>query len=131
MNVRERGILRAMSAPRRSRSLVIVVSVMAVLVTLSAVPAEAAPVVVRGHSVSWSPANVTIVRGGIVRWRAVHLDHNVYAYGTNWSFGVSIPEGSAAKHRFPRRGTYRFRCTLHSTLLNGVCSGMCGSVRVG
>jgi plastocyanin len=104
---------------------------LAVAFILTAVPAEAAPVVVRGHDVTWSPANVTIVRGGVVRWRAVHLDHNVYAYGTNWSFGVSIPEGSAAKHRFPRRGTYRFRCTLHSTLLNGVCSGMCGSVRVG
>jgi plastocyanin len=104
---------------------------LAVAFILTAVPAEAAPVVVRGHDVTWSPANVTIVRGGVVRWRAVHLDHNVYAYGTNWSFGVSIPEGSAAKRRFTRRGTYRFRCTLHSTLLNGVCSGMCGSVRVG
>jgi plastocyanin len=120
-----------MSVPRRSRSLALAVSVMVVLVGVWAGPAEAAPVVVRGHAVTWSPANVTIVRGGVVRWRAVHLDHNVYAYGTNWSFGVSIPEGSAAKHRFPRRGTYRFRCTLHSTLLNGVCSGMCGSVRVG
>jgi plastocyanin len=121
-----------MSTPRRSRSRSILLLVVAVLgVGLSAVPAEAAPVVVRGHAVTWSPANVTIARGGVVRWRAVHLDHNVYAYGANWSFGVSIPEGSAARHRFPRRGTYRFRCTLHSSLLNGVCSGMCGSVRVG
>jgi plastocyanin len=92
--------------------------------------AQAAPVVIRGHAISWSPANVTIVRGGIVRWRSTHLTHNVYAYGTNWSFGASLPEGSSTRHRFDRRGTYRFRCTLHSTLLNGVCSGMCGSVRV-
>jgi plastocyanin len=96
----------------------------------SAVPARAAPVVVRGHAVIWSPATVTITRGGVVRWRSVHLDHNVYAFGTNWSFGVQIPEGSSARHRFDRRGTFRFRCTLHSSLLNGVCSGMCGTIRV-
>jgi plastocyanin len=119
-----------MSANRGSRGALSLVVAAVLGVGLSAPPAQAAPVVIRGHAVIWSPANVTIVRGGVVRWRSVHLTHNVYAYGTNWTFGASLPEGSATKHRFNRRGTFRFRCTLHSTLLNGVCSGMCGSVGV-
>ena len=120
-----------MRSKRWSGARVAALLVVALLVVgVPAGPAEAAPVVVRGHTVSWSPANVSIVRGGVVKWRSVHLSHNVYAYGTNWSFGASLPEGSSTNHRFPRRGTFRFRCTLHSSLLNGVCSGMCGAVRV-
>jgi plastocyanin len=107
----------------------LVVAVLAV--GLVAPPAHAAPVVIRGHSLSWSPAKVTIAKGGVVKWRSVHLDHNVYSYGSNWSFAKQLDEGSSTKRRFTRRGTYRFRCTLHSTLSNGTCNGMCGSVRVG
>jgi plastocyanin len=121
-----------MHSYRRSRARATALALAAALsLGLVAVPpAAAAPVVIRGHAISWSPATVSIVRGGVVRWRSVHLTHNVYAYGTNWTFGAPLPEGTSTRHRFPRRGTYRFRCTLHSTLLNGTCSGMCGSVRV-
>jgi plastocyanin len=93
-------------------------------------PASGAPTVIRGLDTRWSPATVTIPKGGLVKWRSVSLIHNVYAYGSNWTFGAPLPEGATAKHRFRRRGTYRFRCTLHSSLLDGVCAGMCGAVRV-
>lgn len=116
---------------RRTRTTALAVAAALSLGVVAVPPAAAAPVVIRGHAISWAPAAVTIPRGGVVKWRSVHLIHNVYAYGTNWTFGASLPEGTSTKHRFPRRGTYRFRCTLHSTLLNGSCSGMCGSVRVG
>ncbi len=93
-------------------------------------PASGAPVVIRGLDIRWSPASVSVSRGAVVKWKSTGLIHNVYAYGSNWTFGESLPSGASTKYRFSRRGTFRFRCTLHSTLLNGVCSGMCGSVRV-
>jgi len=121
-----------MPKARPPRSVLRACLLIAAVVTIGLVapPALGAPTVVRGHAATWSPANVTIVRGSVVKWRSIHLTHNVYSYGANWSFGVPLAEGRSTKHRFSRRGVYRFRCTLHSTLVNGACNGMCGSVRV-
>lgn len=92
--------------------------------------AQARPVVVRGIATHWSPASVTVARGGIVKWRGVSKYHDVIAYGGNWSFHKSLPAGVTAQRRFTRAGTFRFRCTYHSTLIGTRCTGMCGSVRV-
>ena len=42
----------------------------------------------------------------------------------------SIPNGTSVKRTFNRRGTFRFYCTIHGNLVNGACSGMCGSIVV-
>jgi plastocyanin len=101
-----------------------------VLIVSFVLPAQARPVLVRGVGTRWSPSAVTVERGGVVRWRGVSKFHDVIAYGGNWTFHETLPVGVTAKKRFPRTGTFRFRCTYHSTLIGTTCTGMCGSVRV-
>jgi plastocyanin len=86
--------------------------------------------VFRGSRTAWSPTSLTVHRGSVVKWRSLSGLHNVVAYGRNWTFSHSLPAGTAVKHRFHRRGTYRFRCTIHSTLIGTICTGMCGRVVV-
>jgi plastocyanin len=105
------------------------VAVVLVCVELAA-PAVAGPRVIKGLSTRWSPASVTIERGTVVRWKGVSAIHNVYSYGSNWSFAESLPVGGSVRRRFTRRGTFRFYCTIHASLSGSQCTGMCGTVRV-
>jgi hypothetical protein len=52
------------------------------------------------------------------------------AYGGHWIFNRILPNGSSVTRRFLRRGTFLFRCTIHSRIVNGVCQGMCGRIVV-
>jgi plastocyanin len=102
----------------------------AALAVSLAAPAQAAPVVIRGIGQRWSPTSVTISRGAVVKWRGVSKFHDVVAYGGNWSFHRTLPAGTSVKRRFRARGTFRFRCTFHSTLIGTSCNGMCGKIVV-
>ena len=95
------------------------------------VPAASAATLVRGNSMRWHPATVTIARGGTIKWKAVDTRHTVTSYGSNWSFSRSLSTGSSTTHTFNRRGTYRYYCTIHGSVSGGVCSGMCGKIAVG
>jgi plastocyanin len=109
----------------------LVSSALLVSILVAAPMGEARAVAVfRGSGRAWSPASLTIHRGSVVKWRSVSGLHNVVAYGTNWTFNHSLPAGTAVKQRFRQRGTYRFRCTIHSTLIGAICTGMCGRVVV-
>ena len=92
-------------------------------------PARATKVV-RAVVSHWSPTTVRISRGDTIRWRAVSGSHTVTAYGRGWRFNKSLSTGDVAARAFRRAGTFRFRCTIHSTLTDGRCSGMCGKVVV-
>jgi plastocyanin len=93
--------------------------------------ADAVTVGVRGISPNvWSPKVRRIAPGAIVRWFAVNRGHNVRSRGANWSYFRRLPRGTSVARRFNRRGTFRFRCTIHSRLTPGVCHGMCGSIVV-
>jgi plastocyanin len=85
---------------------------------------------VRAIVTHWSPTTVRISRGDIIKWRAVSGSHTVTAYGGNWAFNKDLSTGDVEDRTFRRAGTFRFRCTIHSTLANGQCSGMCGKVVV-
>jgi plastocyanin len=103
----------------------------ACILVVSFVPsAQARPVLVRGIGTRWSPSAVSVERGGVVKWRGISKFHDVIAYGGNWSFHQALPAGATVKRRFRGTGTFRFRCTYHSTLIGSTCTGMCGSVRV-
>jgi plastocyanin len=78
----------------------------------------------------WSPTTRTIVPGTVIRWRAVNGSHNVRSRGTNWSFFRSLPLGTSVARTFNRRGTFRYYCTIHGRIVNGVCTGMCGRIIV-
>ena len=99
------------------------------LVSVLGGAAQAAPVI-RGIGVRWTPSTVTVSHGSFVRWRGVSKYHNVVSYGRNWRFDEALPVGAVVRKRFRYPGTYRFRCTYHSTLAGNTCVGMCGSVVV-
>jgi plastocyanin len=78
----------------------------------------------------WSPKVRSIVPGTTIRWRAVDGSHNVKSRGANWSYFRSLPIGTSVARTFNRRGTFRYFCTIHGSVTNGVCSGMCGRIVV-
>ena len=108
--------------------------ILALMLMTSAVAAEGAEAratkVVRGVGTAWSPKVVRIKRGSTITWKAVSNTHTVTAYGGRWTFNRSLPDGSSVRHRFTKTGVFRFRCTIHSQLVNGKCQGMCGKVVV-
>jgi plastocyanin len=85
---------------------------------------------IRGSGTSWSPTHVTINRGQTVKWKATSGNHTVHAYGGNWSFSKTLDSGTSRTHTFNGTGTFKFYCTIHASVSGGVCSGMCGRVRV-
>lgn len=101
----------------------------AVLALVLAAPAQAGPVI-RASGVSWSPATVRVDRGAVVRWRGVSGSHHLRAYGGNWSFDRSLPAGTTVRRRFNAAGRFRYYCTIHASVSNGRCTGMCGRVVV-
>jgi plastocyanin len=123
----------------RARSPITVV-VMTALVAILAAPVAARPgslaapkhdtKLVKGMARSWSPTTIRISRGDRVKWRSLVGSHTVTAYGANWQFNHSLNVGSPVVSRFSQRGTYRFRCTFHSSLVGTTCTGMCGKVVV-
>jgi plastocyanin len=82
-------------------------------------------------SFSWKPSSRTIDKGEKIVWKnPTSARHSVTAYGNGWSKDTTIAAGAKTGFKFRNSGTFLFRCKFHSTLDNGNCSGMCGSVRV-
>jgi plastocyanin len=83
-------------------------------------------------SFSWKPATRKIAKGDKVAWKnPTSADHTVTAYGGNWENDDRMNPGDTIKIKFGSKGTYLYRCKLHSTMSNGNCNGMCGKVKVG
>jgi plastocyanin len=106
------------------------------LVTMFAMaPAANSAVVIKGVSGTsgfhWKPKITNISAGTKVTWKAITSSHTVTAYKGAWSKNTTINQGQSTSFTFNSSGVYKFRCTFHSTLSNGVCSGMCGKVVVG
>ena len=78
----------------------------------------------------WTPNRVRIQEGTWVKWVATSGTHTVVAYGGNWTYQRDLAQGASVTRRFPHAGTYRFRCSLHSSVVNGTCEGMCGRIVV-
>lgn len=120
-------------AARRHRSLAALTIALA-LMAGTAGTADAVTVGVRGifngSRYVWSPTMKAINRGVTVRWRAVDGSHTVKSRGTNWSYFRNVPVGTAVTRTFNRLGTFRYYCTIHGSVVNGVCSGMCGRIVV-
>jgi plastocyanin len=105
------------------------------LLVLAIAGAASGAVLVRGLRTDtganvWRPKRVDITAGQTVKWKAVEGSHTVTAYGGNWSKNVTLSQGETTTKTFNNNGTYKFRCTFHSTLSSGTCSGMCGKVLV-
>jgi plastocyanin len=79
----------------------------------------------------WQPKSRSIAVGDTIRWKAVEGNHNVKSRGANWSYFRTLPQGTSVARTFNRRGTFRYYCTIHGSVSDGVCSGMCGRIVVG
>jgi plastocyanin len=102
------------------------------LVTVFAMaPAANSAVVVKGSGTTWRPKATNISTGTKVVWKAVSGSHTVTAYKGAWSKNTTIAQGTSTSFTFKKSGVYKFRCRFHSSLSNGVCSGMCGKIVVG
>jgi plastocyanin len=119
--------------------LAIVLAVGMLVASFAAQPAVSA-VVIKGVACSacaqnykWKPRSVSVATGTKVVWKSVDGPHNVTSIGSNWTKSTSISQGQQTSFTFNRTGTFRFRCTLHSTYNSATkkCSGMCGKVVVG
>ena len=115
---------------RGVRGLVAVATIALSLFAL-VLPAQAAPNVRGTCTLTWSPTSVTIAKGGRVTWKSVSCGpHTVTSYSANWSKNTTIGTGSSTSRVFTKKGTFKFRCRFHSSITHGVCSGMCGTVKV-
>ena len=79
----------------------------------------------------FKPVHKYIGKGDTVKWRnRDNTMHDVSAYGGGWTYSVQLQPGDSAKKRFRKRGTFRYRCNIHSGIVDGQCQGMCGFVHV-
>lgn len=113
---------------RRGASLVLAV----LLAAGSAGAVSAGSVTVKATNGNVFRSEVTRVakRTKVVWKNTSDRTHNVTATSGNWVKAATIPPGSATGFTFRQVGRYRYRCTIHSTLQNGKCTGMCGRVVV-
>jgi plastocyanin len=111
------------------------VPAIALVTALAIMPAASGATVIRGVSTSngfrWKPKITNVSQGTKVVWKAITGTHTVTAYSNNWSKNTTISAGEKTSFTFKKTGTFKFRCTFHSTLSGGKCSGMCGKVVVG
>lgn len=110
------------------------VALMAVVVVLAMTGmAEGGTVTVRvGASGStFSPKTKSVPKGTKVVWKNVSGSHTVTSYSKNWSKNTSLSGTKSTSFTFNKAGVFKYRCTIHSTLSGGVCSGMCGKIVVG
>lgn len=85
------------------------------------------------ESPRWEPLKRRISKGDRIVWKnPTNCDHTVTAYSGRWSKSTALAPGEKTAKKFRRRGLYKFRCLTrgHSVLEDGVCTGMCGRVRV-
>ena len=117
------------------RRLKLLIPAIALVTMFAMAPAANSAVVVKGSTTTsgshWKPKITDVAKGTKVVWKAVSGTHTVTSYSKNWSKNVTISTGQQTSFTFNSAGTYRFRCKFHSTLTNGVCSGMCGKIVVG
>jgi plastocyanin len=80
---------------------------------------------------SWAPTFKRVAKGTKIVWKnPTGVFHDVKSYKGKWLSRRDLPPGSKTHKVMRRRGRFFFRCTIHSTLNDGVCSGMCGKIRV-
>jgi plastocyanin len=108
------------------------ITLIAVLVAGGAAQAATvAHVKVGANGNTFSPKVKSVSTNTKVVWTNVGGNHTVTAYSSNWSKKASLGSGASTSFTFKNKGTYKYRCTIHSTLSGGSCSGMCGVIKVG
>ena len=80
---------------------------------------------------AWKKVHTYIGKGDTVKWKNPDSEmHDLTAYGGGWKMSEELQPGDTAKKRFKKKGTFRYRCVIHSGIVSGACKGMCGFVHV-
>jgi plastocyanin len=95
-------------------------------VVVKAVASDASPT---GYA--FRPKTLEVAPGTKVTWKAVSGSHDVTSTSKNWSKSSPLQIGLTTIYTFTKAGTYRYRCTIHSSIVDGRCRGQCGKVVVG
>lgn len=78
----------------------------------------------------WNKANFSVANGDKVVWKnPTDVNHTVTFY-SGATKNTTINPGERTSKKFTTRGAKYYRCTLHSTLNDGDCNGMCGHIHV-
>ena len=102
-----------------------------VIVAMSGVAFAATRVVKATSGDKWNPAHLYISKGDAVQWRNPSSRvHDLKSTSKNWDYKRLLDPGERAKRTFGKTGFFRYRCLRHSSLVNGVCQGMCGFIHV-
>lgn len=110
---------------------VILSFIVLVIVAVSGVAFAATKVVKATSADKWSPAHLYIAKGGAVQWKNPSSRvHDLKSTSANWSYKRLLDPGEQAKRTFENTGFFKYRCLRHSSLVNGVCKGMCGFIHV-
>ena len=68
---------------------------------------------------AFQPKTITIARGTKVEWtNGGSVDHTTTSNKGLWDSGALAP-GAAFAHVFKKVGTFKYRCTIHPTLMHG------------
>ncbi len=118
------------SSRNRTRFTVAVFAVATLALGPSGTAQAVVAATIKGSGTSWNPTRVTINASETVRWKAVSGTHTVTAYGGNWSKNTLLSAGETTRRTFNSTGVFKFLCTIHANVSAGICSGMCGRVRV-
>ena len=102
--------------------------------TLGALPSMSAPVKATFLQ-TWDPTTVRVQKGKKAVWKnPTFEDHNIRAYGGNWTLKRLLAPDDSFARRFTKVGTFKFVCRIHGSTqkVDGkiVCAGMCGKVKV-
>jgi plastocyanin len=120
-----------MAAIRCGRWLLTMIVVACAAIFLSGLAVADTFTVKATSSATWKPSSKDIAKGDRIRWsNPTSITHNVKSRGSNWSYFQTLQSGERVSRAFKRRGTYKYRCTIHSSVSNGKCSGMCGRITV-
>ena len=103
----------------------------ALLVTMGGVGLADTFTVRATASDTWKKVHTYIGKGDSVRWKNPDSEtHDLTAYGGGWTVKEQLAPGDTYKKRFRKKGTFRYRCVIHSGIVGGACKGMCGFVHV-
>jgi plastocyanin len=113
------------------RKFVVAATAAALLVTTAGAGlAKTATVKARSND-TWKKVHTYIGKGDSVRWKNPDTEvHDLNAYGGGWKLSEELSPGESVKKRFKKKGTFRYRCVVHSGIVGGKCQGMCGFVHV-
>ncbi|MGH2739685.1 MAG: cupredoxin domain-containing protein [Actinomycetota bacterium] len=117
------NILRRFLAPALAASLL-------VFLTPSDVLAATATIKTTSKD-KWKPFHTYIGKGDTVIWKNTDsVKHDMTSYGGGWNHADKLSPGEKTSFRFTKVDTFKYRCKIHSGIVDGKCQGMCGLVHV-